>query len=1115
MRSGFLCGTLAWSALAAALAPASPAPAAPWATVLRIDKLLPDREAAGEQILRFNPAALRLAVRDMDRRWPGTFKQGEAERILKRIDEVARQRAAVRDGLMRKDPAALADARDMVAFQRSVLLRNPLLKAGRIVLIERRVGPAAREFTDPKVSRFGNGIPLGLPWRNTHSVLTTADPVNGWDNRIAVISDLGGPKDAMLDTLYKADNRKIITHLELDFDARRMMFTSIGDRDRWHVFEADVDDPKPRQITPPYKGIDFFDACYMPDGNVFLMSTAQINGLPCEGGSCPVGVPCILHRKTARLRQVGFDQDSSWAPSIMNDGRVLYLRYEYTDLPHYFPRIPFTCNPDGTNQKAYCLSNSYWPNALFGLRAVPGHPSKIIGTASGHHGLSRMGRLVILDPARGTQETGAAVQTIPGRGQPVRNVTADQLYRADYPKALTPWPLNDTYVLVSMKLSPKGLWGLYLADTFDNLTLICQQADCFYVHPILLAERPRPPAIVDRVDLNKGHGEVVLQDVHFGPGLAGIPRRTVKALRVFSYVYSLTNTGSHDHVGIESGWDIKRILGTVPVEPDGSAFFTVPANTPIAVQPLDAQGRALQLMRSWFTAMPGERLTCIGCHEKPTDAPLGKALAAMRKGPATITSWHGPARPFGFLTEVQPMLNRRCAGCHNGRRRHCPDLRHRKDGRFSAAYAFLQRYVRRPGPESDGHILRPMAFHASTSPLVQMLERGHHGVKLTDDDWDVLHTWIDLNAPYHGSLFEMSRGRMSTHWKQHEEPFVKMPSQIDALGLGWDMAGIKGLYDCRLKLMREFSPMVYDPEAEFAARKKVLAALGPVRPVVPQEPAPVRPFRPTGWPFTVSKARKMQADCARKRRLPLTQDLRAGPLKIEMVLIPRGKFGSVRRVEVIHNPYYISAREISLAEFRQFAPRHANGFFDRPGKDQTSRGHPLDNPAWPAVRVTWDRAAAFCTWLGEANGVAVALPTDVQWEWAARAGSIGAFWFGNLTSDTARYANFADKSLGRDFPPCPTDKRYDKTPLLGPTTALGANPWGLLNVFGNAAEWTATVLPRGRDNRELRIVRGGSFLDLPKASTADVRTPFAYYQSLVNVGFRIAMPAKVVPATGR
>ena len=1094
------------------VAPAQ-APAAP--KLLPVSGLLPNAAAASEQMARFSPDAMRRAVADMQRRWPGVFKGGQAAQVLKRVGRIEKDLPNIRDGLKRNDAASLESAREIVTFQRGVLLRNPLIGAGKVMLIERRVGPVARKFQDSKISRFGNGIPLGIPWRNTHSVLTTADPINGWDNRIAVVGDLTGPDGAKLDTLYKADNRKIVTHLELDFDASRMMFTTIGEGQRWHVFEADVANPKPKQITPAVKAIDFFDACYMPDGNVFLMSTAQINGLPCEGGTCPVGVPFVMNRKTGKLRQIGFDQETSWDPSIMNDGRVLYLRYEYIDLPHYFPRIAFTCNPDGTNQKAYCLSNSYWPNSLFGLRAMPGHPSKIIGTATGHHGLSRMGMLVIVDPARGGQETDAAVQTIPGYGKPVRNVMTDHLYRRDYPKAMTPWPLDDTYILVTMKLSPNGLWGLYLVDTFDNFTLIAQQEDCFYTNPILLAPRKRPPVVVDRVDLARSDAVLSVQDVYSGPGLAGVPRGTVKALRVISFIYPVTNTGSHDHVGIESGWDIKRVLGTVPVEGDGSAHFTVPANMPIALQPLDAKGQALQLMRSWLTAMPGEKLTCIGCHERSTDAPPARAAAAMRKAPTTITPWQGPARPFGYVTEVQPLLDKRCVGCHDGskakgrqkgRRPGPADLRHRPSGRFSAGYAFLQRFVRRPGPETDAHLLPPMAFHASTSALVRMLEGGHHGVKLTDDEWSVLNTWIDLNAPYHGSIFEMSGGVMSNHWRQHEVPFVKMPSQNDVLSLPWNMEGIKGLYAYRMELMGKFSPVVYDTEAEFAARQKLVDAMQPITFVEPARPAGPDPASTlAGWPFTPSKAVQLRNACAKTHNLPATRQLKAGSLTIDMVLIPAGKYVSGTRVTTVAEPFYLSAREVSLAEFQQFDATHDNRFFDRPGKDQSNRGHSLRNPAVPAVRVTWDRATVFCEWLAQANGAAASLPTDAQWEWAARAGSADAFGFGDLSADYAKHANFADRSLGRGYPAYPLDRRSDGTATLAATTANVPNCWGLHNMFGNAAEWTSTVYRRDGAHR---IVRGGSFLDLPKVSTTAVKMHYAHYQPLVNVGFRVAVRAR-------
>ena len=134
-----------------------------------------------------------------------------------------------------------------------------------------------------------------------------------------------------------------------------------------------------------------------------------------------------------------------------------------------------------------------------------------------------------------------------------------------------------------------------------------------------------------------------------------MPRGTVKRLRIYEPHYAYPGMGGHIHIGIDGPWDVHRILGTVPVESDGSASFTVPANTPLAVQPLDEQGRALQLMRSWFTAMPGEIVSCVGCHESQNTAPPPKPTMAMRRKPSAIAPWHGPARGFSFRA--------RCSRC--------------------------------------------------------------------------------------------------------------------------------------------------------------------------------------------------------------------------------------------------------------------------------------------------------------------------------------------------------------------------------------------------------------------------------------------------------------------
>ena len=222
-----------------------------------------------------------------------------------------------------------------------------------------------------------------------------------------------------------------------------------------------------------------------------------------------------------------------------------------------------------------------------------------------------------------------------------------------------------------------------------------------------------------------------------------MPRGVVKSLRVFSYHFAHNATGGHSSVGVESSWDIKRILGTVPVNPDGSVTFEVPANTPISIQPLDAQGRALQLMRSWTIARPGETISCDGCHEDRNGAPISRRTAASLQKPKPLTPFQGQIRPFGFRYEIQPILDTYCLSCHKGAKGRPNfdkiDEEFKYMGRhtagYSGSYMDLHPFVRRPGPESDYHLCEPMEYHATTSELVQMLKKGHHGVKLDAKAW--------------------------------------------------------------------------------------------------------------------------------------------------------------------------------------------------------------------------------------------------------------------------------------------------------------------------------------------------------------------------------------------
>ena len=690
-----------------------------------------------------NWEALELAVRDLMNtfrdRYPPTY-----------LDELQKLRTRYEDAATAPAERIELAAR-FKSLQREALLANPLLDFNRILAIRRKAAN------------------LGLPtnWQGNCSVKS-----RGHDNALVTL----GPRDDDPNpvTLYQPSNTCFIGDVDLHWDAKRMLVSMPGTHGRWQIHELAIDGSHLRElplINEP--DVDNYDACYLPDGNIVFSSTATFTGVPCvRGGSHVANLYLYEAAGDGDIRRLTFDQDHDWCPTVLNNGRVMYLRWEYSDIPHFVSRILFHMNPDGTEQMEYYGSNSYWPNAMFYARPVPDHPTRFIAIVGGHHDVHRMGELVLFDPARGRFEADGVIQRIPGHGKRVEPVIRDGLVRNSWPKYLHPWPLSSRHFLVAAQPHKGAGWGLYLADVFDNLVLVKEEPGYALLEPIPIRPTPCPPAITPKVDTTRKDSLIYLADVYAGPGLRGIPRGTVKQLRLFTYHFSYRGMGGQiDRVGLDGPWDVKRIMGTVPVEPDGSAYFRVPANTPISVQPLDADGKALQLMRSWMTAMPGETLSCVGCHEPQNTPPPSKQTIALQQPPAEIAPWYGPARGFGFVREVQPVLDAHCIRCHDGKERKdgltIPDFTRRdalcppgpknsyqKNANFTPAYLALRRFVRSPTIESDMHLLSPCEFHADTSELIQKLRDGHSGVQLDKEGWDRLITWIDLGTPAHGTWHE-------------------------------------------------------------------------------------------------------------------------------------------------------------------------------------------------------------------------------------------------------------------------------------------------------------------------------------------------------------------------
>ena len=268
--------------------------------------------------------------------------------------------------------------------------------------------------------------------------------------------------------------------------------------------------------------------------------------------------------------------------------------------------------------------------------------------------------------------------------------------------------------------------------------------------------------IPDRVDLTRRRRPCYLHDVYSGEGCGAC-----RAARSRSCGSSSRITPTRAWAGTSASASTARGTcsgSSAPCRSRPTArprFQRAGQHAAWRVQPLDAEGRAVQMMRSWMTAHAGRNVSCVGCHEQPEQHAASRCDLAMRRRPSEIEPWYGPARGFSFKREVQPVLDKYCVGCHNGRSRSRPNLatdRASRQRRRRRVHAVVRGVASvscgGPGPESDYHVQMPMEYHASTSELVQMLEKGHYNVKLDAEAWDRLITWIDLNVPDHGTWHE-------------------------------------------------------------------------------------------------------------------------------------------------------------------------------------------------------------------------------------------------------------------------------------------------------------------------------------------------------------------------
>lgn len=1044
-----------------------------------------------------NMEAIRLAYEDMKR-----IEGFDAVKYLPILTELEQQVKQGFGNIYSGDEAVLANAEKAVANKRAILLANPLLNGDKILTVRYQLGNRDRRAMAPELGTQSNN------WSNQESARR-----KGFNADIVELSNLRD--EVQIRTIYKPDNTSSIADLKLHWDGDRAMFTQTMSDNRWNVFEVKLNNGDCKKlIDNPEPDLEFYDGTYLPDGRIIANSNIGYQGVPCVNGSDPVGNMVLYTPQSKNLRRLTFDQDANWNPVIMNNGRVMYTRWEYTDLTHYYTRIVMNMNPDGTEQKALYGSGAMFPNSTFDVQPLPGYASAFVGIISGHHGVARSGRLILFDPAKARKGAAGMLQEIPHRNRPIVEEVKDRLVDGVWPQFIKPSPLNDTYFLVAAKLDKNDLWGIYLVDKFDNVTCLHKMEGEGYISPIAVRKTVTPPAIPDRVKLDDKQATVFIQDIYEGEGLKGIPRGTVKSLRLHAYEYAYVQTQSdHNWHGIQSGWDIKRMLGTVPVEEDGSVIFKIPANTPVSIQPLDKDGVAVQWMRSWLTGQPGEIVSCVGCHEDQNQIVIPKRVIASQKAPHALTPPEGGTRSFTFDLEVQPILDRACIACHNGEGK-AFDLRGgKKDGKgYGTSYLNLHPYVHRQGGEGDMVVLYPYEYHPNTSELVRLLKKGHYNVQLTDAEWRKIYNWIDYNASDKGYF---NANVLKSFPYQGYDQIERRKQLTDKYAGG---AGV----DWKKEI------------ADYAAQLK---NKGEIKPVMPKKVSPVKEkvLKVKGWPFAPDRVKEMLAD---EKETVKVLEIAPG-VQMTFVRIPAGEFvmGSYHgepdtypttKVK-IDKAFWMGELEVTNQQYNTIFPQHDSRYVDQQWKDHVVPGYPANKPEQPVIRVSYNDAMEYCKILSQKTGLNITLPTEAQWEWACRGGSDEDFWFGNLNADFGKKDNLADVTTNKFAvsgvdpqpmsPESPWYKYYTFLPKAanvddGSLVQVGgkkyeANPFGLYCMHGNVAEWTRSdyVPYPYKENpkkvSEYKVVRGGSYIERPKYSTAYSRKGFYPYQCVFNVGFRV------------
>ena len=693
------------------------------------------------------------------------------EQAIKRVEKLIERRGAIqmddqrRLEQLKSETAELENvdgSRRLAVYNRlrrlgrEVALRNPLLAGKPILFTQRRryICQMLHEYLGYYYGDFAGG-----------GIFVLKEP---------------GKSLEVVDLIRGRLPKGNYTTLSLSFDARTIYFAfceSAAEKPDyyapkkgarfWQIYAMDADGGNLRQLTDDAS--DNFDPCELPDGGIAFMSTRRGGFGRCHNPWEPLPA-YTLHRMDQdgkNARTLSFHETNEWHPSVLNDGRIAYIRWDYVDRSAANYHGIWTVNPDGTNPAILWGNYTERVNACYQPKAVPGS-KKVMFVAGAHHA-DVGGSLLMVDPER-------ARLTAAGQDgfDAVERLTPEVCFPEGegWPKSFFhgPWPLSENYWLVGFSFeklpgmssgnNKDASTGIYLMDRWGNMELLYRAEGISSMYPIPMIARAKPPIIASALDRSLGdEGEYLLTDVR--RSFLGLPsQRQVKELRIWQVLPKTTHVANEPRLGHANAESARMLLGTVPVETDGSAYFRAPAKKPLYFQAVDEKGRAVQTMRSVTYLQPGERRGCVGCHEPGNSVASAARTMAIQRGASRIEPGPDGTRPFSYVRLVQPIWDRHCVRCHDGSLGNAGiKLRLTNDdappGTFSRSYEALRPYLKWyewGGDSIDQIVTRPGHGGATDSQLLGVLaDKNHAGaVKLNEDEKRRICIWLDGNVPFYG-----------------------------------------------------------------------------------------------------------------------------------------------------------------------------------------------------------------------------------------------------------------------------------------------------------------------------------------------------------------------------